>query len=58
MLTKVLDILIILETKLDDIFPKAQSYIEGFRKPFILDRNKHGEGILLYFEIKLILYYS
>ena len=48
MLTKVLDILMISETKLDDSFPEAQFYIEGFRAPFRLDRNKHGGGILLY----------
>ena len=48
MLTEVLDILMISETKLDDSFPEAQFYIEGFRAPFRLDRNKHGGGILLY----------
>ena len=48
MLTEMLDILIIFETKLDDSFPESQSYIEGLRKPFILDRSKHGGGILLY----------
>ena len=40
--------LMISETKLDDSFPEAQFYIEGFRAPFRLDRNKHGGGILLY----------
>ena len=48
MLTEVLDILMISETKLDDSFPEAQFYIEGFRAPLRLDRNKHGGGILLY----------
>ena len=48
MLTEVLDILMVSETKLDDSFPEAQFYIEGFRAPFRLDRNKHGGGILLY----------
>ena len=48
MLTEVLDILMISETKLDDSFPEAQFYIEGFRAPFRLDRNKHGGSILLY----------
>ena len=47
-LTEVLDILMISETKLDDSFPEARFYIEGFRAPFRLDRNKHGGGILLY----------
>ena len=48
MLTEVLDILMISETKLDDSLSKAQFYIEGFRTPFRLDRNKLGGGILLY----------
>ena len=41
-----LDILIICKTKLDDSFPETQFYIERFRTPFRLDRNKHGGGIL------------
>ena len=49
MLTEVIDILMISETKLDYSFPEAQFYIEGFRTPFRLDCNKHGGGILLYF---------
>ena len=58
MLTEVLDILMISETKLDDSFPEAQFYIEGFRAPFRLDRNKHG-GVYYYtFEIILTLFYS
>ena len=48
MLTEVLDTLMISEIKLDDSFPEAQFYIEGFRTPFRLDRNKHSGGILLY----------
>ena len=48
MLTEVLDILMISETKLDDSFPEAQFYIEGFRTPFRLDCNKHCGGILLH----------
>ena len=47
MLTKVLDILMISETKLND-FLQAQCYIKGFQTPFRLDLNKHGGGILLY----------
>ena len=47
MLTEVLDTLMISETKLDDSFSEAQFYIEGFRAPFRLDRNKHGGRILL-----------
>ena len=41
-------ILIISEIKLDNSFPVAQFYIEGFRTPFELDRSKHDGGILLY----------
>ena len=44
MLREVLDILMI--SKVDDSFPETQFYIEGFRTPFRLDRNKHGGGIL------------
>ena len=46
--TEVLDILMISETKLNDSFPEAQFYIEGFKTTFRLDRNKHGGGVLLY----------
>ena len=48
MLSEVLDFLIITETKLDDSFPKQQFHIERFNIPFRLDRNRHGEGLLLY----------
>ena len=48
MLTEVLDALMISETKLNDSSLEAQLYIEGFRAPFRLDRNKHGGDILLY----------
>ena len=47
MLTEVLDILMISETKFDDSFLEAHFY-RGFRAPFRLDRNKHGGRILLY----------
>ena len=36
------------ETKLDSSFPPAQFYIEGYAKPYILDRDQHGEGIMLF----------
>ena len=48
MVTEVLDILMTFETNLDNSFPEAQFYIEGFGTSFILDRNKHSGGILLY----------
>ena len=36
------------ESKLDDSFPEGQFLIEGFGKPFRLDRNKNGGGIMLF----------
>ena len=50
MLTKVLDILMISETKLNDSPLQAECYIKGFQSPFRLDRGKHGGGILLYIQ--------
>ena len=43
-----IDILVITETKLDDSFPTSQFLIEGYQKPFRLDRNRNGGGILIY----------
>ena len=43
-----LDILVIIETKLDSSFPTAQFMIDGFSSPFRLDRNKFGGGIIVY----------
>ena len=43
-----LDILMVSETKIDDTFLKSQFLIEGFSKPFRLDRIAKGGGILLY----------
>ena len=48
MLSEVLDVLMITETKLNDSFPEQQFHIEGFNIPFRLDRNRHGEGLLLH----------
>ena len=50
MLTEVLDISMISETKLDDSFSEAKFYIEGFRTPFRLDHSKHGEVYYYTFE--------
>ena len=36
------------ESKLDDSFPDSQFLIEGFGKPFRLDRNRNGGGIMLF----------
>lgn len=43
-----LDILVIGETKLDDTFPEAQFLIPGYKKPYRLDRNEHGGGVMIY----------
>ena len=42
------DILMISETKLDNSFPEGQFLIDGYSKPFRIDRNSHGGGIMLY----------
>ena len=41
-------LLVIVETKLDATFPINQFLLEGFSKPFRLDRNRNGGGILIY----------
>ena len=38
----------ICETKTDAGFPIGQFLFNGYSTPFRLDRNAHGEGILLY----------
>ena len=43
-----LDIFMVSATKIDDTFPESQFLIEGFSKPFRLDRTAKGGGILLY----------
>ena len=40
------DVIMISETKLNDTFPVDQFVFEGFRKPFRINRNKNGVGIL------------
>ena len=40
--------MIITETKLDSSFPEGQFLIPGFSKPYRLDRNRYGGGILIY----------
>ena len=45
-----IDILMISESKLDDSFPDSQFFIEGFGKPFRLDRNRNGGGIMLFIQ--------
>ena len=43
-----LDILLTSETKLDDSFLSAHFPLDGFSKPYRLDRCSNGGGILLY----------
>ena len=41
-------IIIISETKLDDSFPCNRFRMEGYQKPFRIDRNLYGGGIILF----------
>ena len=43
-----IDIMMLSETKLDASFPQAQFQIEGYSRPYRLDRNQNGGGIILY----------
>ena len=48
LMTRIFDILIITDTKLDDTFPLSQFHIDGFSTPYILDSNRNGVGIMIY----------
>ena len=48
LITGNIDVLVVTETKLDDSFPSAQFFIDGFSAPYRLDRNKRGGGVLIY----------
>ena len=41
-------ILMISETKLDNRFPHTLYHLKNFSNPYRLDRNSHGDGILVY----------
>ena len=43
-----LDILVIQETKLDPSFPQGQFIISGYTRPYRLDRNRNGGGVVIY----------
>ena len=43
-----LDILVLTETKLDYTFPEKQFLVPGYKKPFRLDRNTYGGGVMIY----------
>ena len=47
-ITKYIDILLLSETRLDDSFPTALFSLNGFSKPYRLDRGSNGGSILLY----------
>ena len=42
------DILVVGETKLDDSFPTSQFRINGFSKPYRLDRTRNGGGVMIF----------
>ena len=48
MITDKLDIIIVIETKLDDSFPSKQFEIINYNGPFRLDRNRNGGGVMVY----------
>ena len=41
------------EIKINESFPKSQFLIKDFSDPFRIDRNIHGEGILLYVRVDI-----
>ena len=41
-----IDILVILETKIDKSFPENQFSIDGHNLPYRIDRNQDGGGLL------------
>ena len=43
-----LDIILFLETKMNDSFPSAQFILKNFGIPYRLDRNSNGGGLFLY----------
>ena len=43
-----IDIFLVSETKLNDSFPDAQFFIDGFRQPYRKDRTDKGGGLILY----------
>ena len=43
-----IDILVVTETKLDATFPDEEFMMEGYSKPYRMDRNRDGGGIIIY----------
>ena len=48
LVTGMVDILIITEAKLNNTFSVSQFHINGYSKPYRLDRNRNGGGIIIY----------
>ena len=48
LVTEMLDILIITETKSDNTVPVSQFHIDGYSKPYRFDRNRNGVDIIIY----------
>ena len=46
--SRISDILKTIETRLDNMFPTSQFYVEGSSMPYRLDRNRIGGGIIIY----------
>ena len=42
------DIISITETKLDNTFSKSEFLLEGFKKPYRLDKSRYSGGLLVY----------
>ena len=47
-MVKYIDILVVTETKLDETFLESLFLMDGFSKPYRLDRNKNGGGIMIF----------
>ena len=43
-----IDVLLVLETKIDDSFPNGNFLIDGFSTLYRLDRNSNGGGLMLF----------
>ena len=48
LITNEIDVLLLSETKKDEMFPLEQFLISGFAKPLRLDRNSRDGGIMLF----------
>ena len=43
-----IDVMVLVETKLDDTYPTSQFFMGGYSRPFRRDRNIYGGGFLIY----------